>query len=164
LSGSGQSLETDTLRQVEQLVFSDGVTDLSFKSGQKADFGGSGLATVIQIQGTDLADVMRSSSANEVFSGGLGADHFVLADGSGIDEIRDFVAGSDGDRITLVLGAGDSDGLNGTGVNTATLALARASQQGSDVMIDLGAGNSIKLVGVSVDVLLAANFEVTNTF
>jgi hypothetical protein len=163
-SGSSPNVETDTLREVEQLVFSDGVTDLSFKTGQKAAFGNGGLSTVFQIQGTDLADVMRSSSANEVFSGGLGADHFVFADGNGIDEIRDFAAGSDGDRITLVLGAGDSDGLNGTGVNTATLALARASQQGSDVMIELGAGNSIKLVGVSLDGLLAANFEVTNTF
>lgn len=163
-SGSSPNVETDTLRQVEQLVFSDGVTDLSFKNGQKAAFGSSGLATVLQIQGTDLADVMRSSSANEIFSGGLGADHFVFADGNGQDEIRDFVVGAGGDRITLVLGAGDSDGVNATGVNTATLALARASQQGSDVMIDLGAGNSIKLIGVSVDGLLAANFEVTATF
>jgi Ca2+-binding RTX toxin-like protein len=163
-SGSSPNVETDTLRQVEQLVFSDGVTDLSFKNGQKAAFGSSGLATVLQIQGTDLADVMRSSSANEIFSGGLGADHFVFSDGSGQDEIRDFVVGADGDRITLVLGAGDSDGLNATGVNTATLALARASQQGNDVMIDLGAGNSLKLIGVSVDGLLAANFEVINAF
>ena len=163
-SGSSPNVETDTLREVEQLVFSDGVTDLSFKTGQKAAFGNGGLSTVFQIQGTDLADVMRSSNANEIFSGGLGADHFVFSDGSGQDEIRDFVVGSTGDRITLVLGAGDSDGLNATGVNTATLALARASQQGSDVMIDLGAGNSIKLIGVSLDGLLAANFEVTNTF
>lgn len=163
-SGSSPNVETDTLREVEQLVFSDGVTDLSFKNGQKAAFGNSGLATVLQIQGTDLADVMRSSSANEIFSGGLDADHFVFGDGSGQDEIRDFLVGATGDRITLVLGAGDSDGLNASGVNTATLALARASQQGSDVMIDLGAGNSIKLIGVSLDGLLAANFEVTNTF
>ncbi|TSA10633.1 MAG: hypothetical protein D4R79_11160 [Comamonadaceae bacterium] len=156
--------ETDTLRQVEQLVFSDGVTDLSFKTGQKALFGDTGLSTVIQMQGTDLADVIRSTSANEIFSGGAGADHFVFSDGSGVDQIRDFVAGVAGDRITLVLGAGDSDGINGTGVNSATLALARASQQGSDVMIDLGAGNSVKLIGVLVENLVAANFEVTNTF
>jgi len=156
--------ETDTLRQVEQLVFTDGVTDLSFKTSQKAVFGGSGLVTVTQVQGTDFADVMHSTSANEIFTGGAGADHFVFADGNGADQIRDFVTGAAGDRITLVLGAGDSDGINGIGVNSATLALARASQQGSDVFIDLGSGNSVKLIGVALENLVAANFEVTNTF
>ena len=157
--------ETDTLRGVEQLVFSDGVTDLSFKTGQKASFDiVAGLIMVNQIQGTDLADILRSTSANEVLTGGAGVDHFVFADGSGADEIRDFVAGATGDSITLVLGASDSDGLNGSGVNSATLALGRASQQGSDVLIDLGAGNSVRLIGVLVENLVAANFEVTNTF
>jgi len=163
-SGSGPNIETDTLRGIEQLAFSDGLTDLSFKTSQKAVFGDGGLTTMTQIQGTDLADVMYSSAANEIFSGGLGADHFVFGDGSGKDEIRGFVAGSSGDFITLLLGAVDSDGLNGTGVDTPTEALARATQQGNDVMIDLGAGNSVKLVGVLVDNLLASNFEVAHTF
>jgi hypothetical protein len=145
-------------------VFSDGVTDLSFKTSLKAIFGDTGLSTVTQIQGTDLADVMYSSSANEIFSGGLGADHFVFAHGNGNDEIRGFVAGSSGDRITLLLGPDDTDGLNGTGVDTAAEALARATQQGSDVMLDLGNGNSIKLVGVLLDDLGVANFEVAPTF
>ena len=158
------NVETDTLREIEQLVFSDGVMDLSFKTSEKAVFGVTGLTTVIQIQGTDLADVMRSSSANEIFTGGSGADHFVFADGSGTDEIRGFVAGSSGDRITLLLGVGDSDGLNATGVDTTSEALARASQQGGDVMIDLGAGNSIKLTGVMLDDLRTANFEVVAAF
>ena len=157
--------ETDTLRGVEQLVFSDGVTDLSFKTGQKASFDVvAGLIMVNQVQGTDLADILRSGSTNEIFTGGAGADHFVFADDSGVDEIRDFVAGAAGDRITLVLGVGDSDGLNGSGISSATLALGKASQQGSDVLIDLGAGNSVKLIGVLVENLVAANFEATNTF
>jgi hypothetical protein len=158
------SVETDTLREIEQLVFSDGVMDLSFKTSEKAVFGATGLTTVIQIQGTDLADVMRSSSANEIFSGGSGSDHFVFTDGSGTDEIRGFVAGSSGDLITLLLGVGDSDGLNATGVDTTAEALARASQQGGDVMIDLGAGNSIRLTGVMLDDLRTSNFEVVAAF
>jgi hypothetical protein len=158
------TVETDTLRGIEQLVFSDGVTDLSFKTSEKAIFGATGLTTVIQIQGTDLADVMRSSSATEIFTGGLGADHFVFSDSSGVDEIRGFVAGDLGDRITLLLGQGDSNGLNATGVDTATEALSRATQQGADVMIDLGAGNSVKLTGVMLDDLRVSNFEVVATF
>jgi hypothetical protein len=161
---TGTPVETDTLRGIEQLVFSDGVTDLSFKTSLKAIFGDTGLSTVTQIQGTDLADVMYSSAVNETFSGGLGADHFVFADTNGNDEIRGFVAGSSGDLITLQLGLDDTDGLNGTGVDTAAEALARATQQGSDVMLDLGNGNSIKLVGVLLDDLVAANFEVAPAF
>ena len=158
------TIETDTLREVEQLVFSDRVMDLSFKTSEKAVFGMTGLTTVIQIQGTDLADVMRSSATNEIFIGGLGADHFVFADGSGNDEIRGFVAGNSGDLITLLLGTHDSDGINATGVDTATEALSKATQQGGDVLIDLGAGNSVRLTGVMLDDLRTSNFEVVAAF
>ena len=158
------TVETDTLRGVEQLVFSDGSMDLSFKTSQKAVFAATGMTTVTQIVGTDLADVMYSSTADEIFSGGLGSDHFVFADKNGSDEIRSFTAGSSGDLITLILGNADVDGLNATGVDTASEALAKAAQQGSDVVIDLGEGNSVTLVGVLIDDLVAANFEVTRVF
>ena len=107
---------------------------------------------------------MYDSTADEIFSGGLGSDHFVFADKNGSDEIRSFTAGSSGDLITLILGNADVDGLNATGVDTASEALAKAAQQGSDVVIDLGEGNSVTLVGVLIDDLVAANFEVTRVF
>ena len=56
-----------------------------------------------------------------------------------------------------------STGLNGAGVDTATEALAQATQQSNDVVVDLGAGHTVKLVGVSLSDLSSANFEVVNT-
>jgi len=152
--------ETDKLYGIEQLVFSDGVTDLSFSISQTAAFGAHGLETVTRIVGTDRADVLYSSSLTENFAGGGGADHLVFADQSGNDQIEDFSSGVGGDVLSLILGAGDTDGLNGTGMDTVSEVMARATQRGSDVMVDLGAGNSIQLMGVSVDALVAANFEV----
>jgi hypothetical protein len=160
VSTTSGTIETDTMRGVEQLVFSDDVTNLSFTTSQTASFGANGLETVTKIVGTDLTDVLYSSSLTEIFSGGGGADHFVFQDGSGNDKINGFTAGTGGDVLTLVLGIGDTDGLNGSGVDTVSEAMAHATQQGSDVVIDLGAGNSIQLMGVSVDTIVAANFEV----
>jgi Ca2+-binding RTX toxin-like protein len=155
--------ETDVLREIERLVFSDDVLDLMPKYSEKAVFGLSGLTTLTKIQGTSLADVLKSTELDEILVGGNGADHFVFTTDSGTDEVRGFDAGAGGDVITLVLGTTSTNGLNGAGVDTVTEALAQATQQSSDVLIDLGAGNTIKLVGVTLSDLSSANFEVVNT-
>ena len=154
------TVETDTLRGVEQLLFSDLAMDLSFKTSQKAVFGTTGLTTVTKVTGTELADLLQSTQSDEIFNGGLGADRFVFADDNGADEIRGFAAGDDGDVITVILGLGDSDGLNATGIDTASELLAKAVQQGDDVVFDFGLGNSLRLAGVLVDDLSVANFGV----
>jgi hypothetical protein len=154
------TVETDTLRGIEQLLFSDVVMDLSFKTSQKAVFGSTGLSTVTKVTGTELADLLQSTVSDEIFNGGLGADRFVFGDDNGSDEIRGFAAGDAGDVITLILGLSDSDGLNATGVDTASELLAKAVQQGDDVVFDFGLGNSLRLAGVLVDDLSVANFGV----
>ena len=154
------TVETDTLRGIEQLLFSDVALDLSFKTAQKAVFGDNGLTTVTKVTGTELADILRSTVSNEIFTGGLGADRFVFADGSGSDEVRGFAAGAGGDIITSVLGLNDTDGLNASGVDTASKLMAKGVQQGADVLFDLGLGNSLRLVGVLVDDLKLENFGV----
>ena len=53
--------------------------------------------------------------------------------------------------------------VNTRDVQGLSQALAQATQQSSDVLIDLGAGNTIKLVGVTLSDLSSANFEVVNT-
>ena len=73
--------------------------------------------------------------------------------------MRGFVAGSGGDVLSILLGASDSDGLNGTGVDSVSELLALAEQRGEDAYFDLGGGNEVTLVGVSVDGLSSANFE-----
>jgi hypothetical protein len=114
--------------------------------------------------GTALSDLLVSSASNEVFVGMGGADHFVFADGAGVDVIKDFSTGASGDVLTLLLGSGDTDGFNGTGVDTVAEALAKGSQQGADTVFDFGAGNAVRLVGVNIGDLTSDNFEVMPTY
>lgn len=156
--------ETDTLRGIEQLAFDDGAYDLSFVSEQTATWGASGIVTVDAITGTGLADLVRAAAGDELFTGGAGADHFLFEDGNGDDSIADFVAGSGGDVFILLLGADDTDGINGTGVDTIAELLAKGTQQGDDTVFDLGQGHSVTLTGVRLTDLVNANFEVVETF
>lgn len=150
----------DVLRNVEHLVFADGGTDLSATTKSQGVRVGDTFKIVDKVTGTDFADLLRSSAKDEVFVGNAGADHFVIGDASGDDQIYDFYAGSGGDVLTFELGVGDVNGLNGTNAKTATDVKALAVQQGNDVYMDLGGGHSLTLVGVKVDDLTLSNFEV----
>mgnify|MGYP000246300659 CR=1 FL=1 len=162
---SGSDTGTDQLVNIEQVVFSDAAVDLSFKTSKTAAWGASGQVEVSTLfTGTALSDLMMSSAANEVFVGMGGADHFVIPDGAGVDTIKDFSTGASGDVLTLLLGMGDTDGLNGSGVDTVAKALAKGSQQGADTVFDFGAGNTVRLVGVALSDLSADNFEVMPSF
>ena len=151
--------ETDVLRNIEKLVFDDATMSLAPTLSSKVS--NETYATILKVMGTDLADLLVSTSANESFQVGAG-DHVVLADGSGADDVRGFVAGAGGSVLTINLGANDTDGLNGTGVDTVAEILARANQQGSDVSFNLGGGNSILLVGVTQTDLVSGNFEMVH--
>jgi len=157
-----KSGETDILRNVEKLLFDDQSMLLTATSTVKGESTSSGIVNTTYLKGTSLADLFHGTDANEVFTGGAGSDHFVLGDHSGVDQVRDFTAGSGGDVLTILLGAGDSDGLNGTGVDTISEIMARAGQQGSDTLVNLGDGNSILLVGVSSSDMTAANYEIVH--
>ena len=154
--------ETDTLVNIEKLLFDDQAMSLIASQSAKATMSSAGITTTWKVKGTSLSDLLIGTSENEIFYGYSGSDHLVLADGSGTDQTRDFVAGSGGDVLSILLGADDSDGLNGTGVDTASEVMARANQQGDDTVIDLGAGNQITLVGVTSSDLVSANFEIVN--
>ena len=147
--------------------------DLNPTSQTTGGFTTAGVQSVYNITGTDLSDILTSSTGTEIFRGGTGADHFVFADANGQDQIRDFTAGSGGDVITLYLGAGDADsngdgrggdGINATGIDTVAELLARCSDQAGNTKVDLGGGNSILLTDVSVSTLIAANFEVVHNY
>jgi hypothetical protein len=138
--------------------------DLSFKTSKTAAWGATGLEVSTLFTGTALSDLMVSTAANEVFVGMNGSDHYVIPDAAGIDTIKDFLTGAGGDVLTLLLGIGDTDGLNGSGVDTVAEALAKGSQQGADTVFDFGAGNTVRLVGVTLNELTADNFEVMPSF
>jgi hypothetical protein len=153
------SNETDVLRNIEKLVFDD--VTLSLAPTLSSKVSNEDYLTILKVVGTDLADLLISTSANESFQVGAG-DHLVLADNSGTDEVRGFVAGAGGTVLTINLGADDTDGLNGTGVDTVAEILARASQQGNYVYVNLGKVHSVLLVGVTLTDLANGNFEVVH--
>lgn len=159
-----KSGETDVLREIEQLVFGDGVTELSYTSTQTASWGATGIVMVDNITGTTLADLMQSTTTDEIFSGGGGIDHFVIEEANGDDIISDFVAGAGGDVLTLRLGAGDTDGINATNTDTVAEILARGTQQGDDTVFDMGQGHSVTLTGVRLTDMVDGNFEIVETF
>lgn len=151
--------ETDVLRNVEKLVFDDDTMSLASTISTKVS--NEDYKSFLKVVGTDLADLLVSTSSNESFQVAAG-DHVVIADKSGKDDIRGFVAGDGGTVLTLNLGANDNDGLNGTGVDTVAEILGRATQKGSDVSLNLGNGNSVLLVGVTQTDLVNGNFEVVH--
>jgi hypothetical protein len=87
----------------------------------------------------------------------------VIGDQSGRDVIGDFDAVG-GDTLVFLLGEGDTDGLNGTGVDTAAEVLARASAEGTSTRIDLGSNHSLLLLGVTLSSLSSASFEILNNY
>ncbi len=80
------------------------------------------------------------SSRQELFSQtrGDGDDLLVFSDGGAADTIRDFTAG---DVIDLT---------GETSINSFADVQAAASQVGADVLIDMGAGDSVTLLGVDL--------------
>lgn len=85
---------------------------------------------------------LLSRTGDDTLRGDEGDGLFVFADGGGQDTITDFTAG-----------AGTDDSIDLTGepaVNSLADVLALATQVGSDTVSDLGAGDSITLLGVNV--------------
>ncbi|GAA6159961.1 hypothetical protein NBRC116589_21350 [Ruegeria sp. HU-ET01832] len=87
-------------------------------------------------------DIINGGTGNDRLEGNRGADTFVFEAGLGDDVIADFEAFANGDTLDLTSAAFDLDEF-------ADLA-AVASQDGDDVVIDLGAEGSITLLGVQL--------------
>lgn len=88
--------------------------------------GGSGADT---ITGNSAANTIIGGAGNDVLTGGAGGDTFGFSAGFGADRITDFTTGQDVIHF---------DGFS---------ALTGTSVVGGDTVIDMGAGNSITLVG-----------------
>jgi Ca2+-binding RTX toxin-like protein len=106
-----------------------------------------------RLTGGDGADSLTGDAGNDILVGNAGADRFLFYNGSGNDRI-DFFWVSHGDKI-LIRGE-----INGTNIRTASDALAATHDVGNDAVLDLGAGNSVTLVGVHVAGLSTGVFEV----
>lgn len=116
----------------------DGADLLHGNVGDDIVDGGAGDDVVLGGQGADSLmggagdDYLSGDRGNDKLTGGSGADSFHASAGMGVDVVADF-NGAEGDRIKI-----DND-LTYTVV-----------QKGSDLVIDLGAGNEMILTGVTV--------------
>jgi len=83
------------------------------------------------INGTEFADVLSSTSEDDLFVGGAQGDRFEFSTGSGNNTIADFELGIDALAIT--------DAMLATGVQTL----------GTDTLVNFDSGGSVLLVGVT---------------
>jgi Ca2+-binding RTX toxin-like protein len=138
---NGVTGEGDRLVSIEGLVASE-AGDILY---------GDDAGNIIYALGGDDR-IVGGAGADRLY-GGAGADVFAFDARSGADVIADFeVAGAGHDLFAVQTNA------NGSGiVDFATLA-ARAANVGTDVVIDLGGGNTVTLAGLRTVDLSASLF------
>src|SRR5439155_25473281 len=94
--------------------------------------------------GNDLDNIITGNAGNNMIDGGrgndvlvgaAGSDTFVIAAGNGNDIITDFKAGVGGDILQL----------NNTGFKTFTDVTTAAKQVGTDLVLTIGSGETIRL-------------------
>lgn len=113
---------------------------------------GNGLANRITGNGSD--NVLDGAGGNDLLTGGLGNDTFVVAKDQGNDIIADFVAGA---------GAGDKVDLKGFSFADFAAVKEAMTASGSDVVLDLGNGQTLTFRGTTVDTFAADDFGFTVT-
>jgi hypothetical protein len=103
-------------------------------TGSKA-IGGTGNAAANTITGNDKANEINGLGGADVLVGGKGADTFVFSDGSGANKVKDFVDGT--------------DLIDVSGHAITTFGELGISYDATGATIDLGSGDTIRLVGVT---------------
>ena len=96
-------------------------------------------------------ETLLGGAGNDILTGGEGNDLFVFRPGDGADVIADFAAGGGSDDIIDLLTFDAA---------TASLAIAHATQLGSDTLIDFGEGQTLTLANVSVADLHENDFAI----
>ena len=140
-------------------LFGNGGNDLmDGDAGNDLLYGGTGNDNMEGGLGADRLfgqagnDILSGDEGNDFMNGGAGNDRFVFDSGEGDDRISGFVAGGTEDRLDLRDAAFDFVSFNDV--------LSHANNTAAGVRIDLGAGDSVLLLGVTeaqlkaVDVLL----------
>lgn len=150
----------DTLTSIEQiigsafndtLVGSGAAQTLSGGDGDDRFFADSGND---RVEGGAGADIILGQKGDDTLNGGLGNDTFTFSVGDGNDRIEDFAGGAGAGDVIRLLGFGPT-------LDTFTEVINASTQVGGDVVINLGAGQSITLVGVTLGALAADDFSFT---
>lgn len=117
----------------------------------EAAIGGSGDDVIVgnevenNLQGRSGADRLDGGLGNDVLSGGVGDDIFVITEGGGSDTITDFLSGD-------VIELSDFD------LRVFTEVQAAATQDGVNVVIDMGDGETLTLENVTLTSLTEFDF------
>jgi Ca2+-binding RTX toxin-like protein len=126
----------------DDLLFGDEGDDIVYGNvGDDTCEGGAGADLVRGGQGDDVVrggagdDWLSGDRGSDTLTGGAGADTFHSFDGAGLDRVTDFNR-AEGDRILLDAGTAYT-----------------VRQVDADVVIDMGSGNEVVLVGVSLSSL-----------
>jgi serralysin len=158
---------TQTYGSGTTLAYREGSDTLSGGAGNDLIYGNHGSDVVIGASGDDTlyggqdqdtmsggagTDVLYGNLGNDLMSGGDGYDRFFITSNSGNDTITDFTFFTDYLAI--------KSNINSTGISSGADVIARASQSGSDVVIDLGSGNTVTLSNYSVTSLSTADVYV----
>jgi hypothetical protein len=154
--------DVDTLIGIEQIEFQDEVVELTAIEETAVSFSvATGLTEITTVTGTGFADEISSSSANEIFSGGAGADTYSFGFGTGIEQITgtDQVKGFSTTEDVIEV----KTSVNGTSISAAADILSRVTSTSDGALINLGTNNgvdnTILLAGVSADDLTVDNFS-----
>jgi Ca2+-binding RTX toxin-like protein len=140
---------TDTVSTGLSHTLSDNVENLMLTGNAWSI--GTGNALNNRIIGNEAPNTLDGKGGNDMLTGGAGNDTFVIAKGQGNDIITDFNTAS-GDVIKL------------DGFSFASFAAVKAAsvQSGSDVVISLGGGQTLKLAGVQLSSLAADDVSLVN--
>jgi len=124
----------------DKLIGSDGANLISGRAGDDL------------IQGLLGDDLLAGGDGDDNLFGGVGDDAFLFfASEAGADVVQDFTAGAATDDVIRLIGFGGS-------LDDFADITANAAQVGGDVVIDLGGGDSITLIGVTLASLHADDF------
>ena len=133
----------------------DGNDDIFGNAGNDKLVGGLGDDKLVGLDGDDIfyagggADTLKGGEGSDTLLGGGGADRFEFEVGGGSDIVVDFSTASGDVLVVSGYGAAFDD---------FTDIQAAALQVGSDTVIDLGGGDSITLLNVTVGNLAADDF------
>src|SRR5882672_10996496 len=125
------------------------VENLTLMGSVEAYAVGNSLNNIITANaGTDR---IIAGTGNDILIGGSGNDTFVVNAGDGQDEIRNFRPGAN---------SGDVVALQGFAFTGFAGVQAAMTQQGSDTVLNLGAGQSITFDNTAIGSFTANNFDV----
>jgi Ca2+-binding RTX toxin-like protein len=117
-----------------------GTDDMDLLIGTDAGETLDGVAGTDELRGEGGDDVLVGGEGDDLLLGGAGDDTLVFEPFSGNDTVGDFAAGA---------GSEDLLDLRGRGFTDAANVMENATQDGGDVVIDLGNGDSVRLAELS---------------